>query len=98
MRPDSVEWFALNPPPHAMTPRAPESVEVLASSGPYRSHVDVGWLETSFTDETALHRLRTEAGVRGCDAIFVDLTAAATGMHGNVDPVRFLRGTCVVYR
>jgi hypothetical protein len=84
-----VPYTASNAPPHAMTARTPESVEVFAQA-PQREHVEVGSYATSPSnaDKTAVMRhLRAEAADKGCDALVVSGTNEAG-----------YKATCIVYR
>jgi len=69
----SVQYSLVNPPPHAMTARTPESVEILTAA-PARGHVDVGmiaWPAQSASDDKAeiLRQMRYDAAQRGCDGL-----------------------------
>ena len=82
----------LNPTPRPLAPRAPESVEIFASSGPARAHVDVALLVASQNDGTGtaaiVQSLRARAGAMGCDALFI---------MGMQEGGRLIQATCVVY-
>src|SRR6185503_19557415 len=97
-----ARFLPLNPPPHRLTPRAPETVEFHASGPPSRPFVDIGVIETLQESgatplEDVLARLRVEAGRLGCDGVVF--------LGGNdqvvaVDSVSTLRGyraSCIVY-
>jgi hypothetical protein len=82
----------LNPTPRPLAPRAPESVEIFASSGPAHAHVDVALLVAKQNDGAGtaaiVQSLREQAGAMGCDAVFI------LGMQ---DGGRLIQATCVVY-
>jgi hypothetical protein len=87
----SVAQIPLNTPARALTPRAPDSVEVYASSPPTRPHVDVAVLQVVdyWPRDDAAHRaakLRARAASLGCDALVIG------GAYLNQ-----LFATCLVY-
>jgi len=101
-----VEATALNPPPRALTPRPPESVEIFASSPPARPYVDVASLDVHQTEYSAggealmLETLRARAGEMGCDALFITGTSRHEGDPDLffLDPdSRSVHATCIVY-
>src|SRR5262245_22238333 len=67
-----------NTPPHALTPRAPESVEVFTSRAPERPYSDVAYLEieeknayTRANSKRLLNELIRTAAIEGCDGLVV---------------------------
>jgi hypothetical protein len=100
-----VSSTMINPAPWPMVPRAPEAVELYASSPPSRPHVDVAVLECQQThslneEGTALmiRTLRERAGAMGCDAVFLGNVTDHQGSDAIFDPASTIRqATCVVY-
>jgi hypothetical protein len=105
-----VEFTPINSPPHLLSPRSPESVEMLSSGSPARPHVDVALLEVeqthSFNEEGTglmIRRLREQAAAMGCDAVVLggvtDHQGAQPGSGWDLlDPGSTKRqATCVVY-
>lgn len=84
-----VPYTAMNAPPHAMTARTPESVEIFAQA-PQHEHVEVGSYATAPTSEDktkVMRHLRAEAAEKGCDALVMSGTSEAG-----------YKATCIVYR
>jgi hypothetical protein len=76
-----VDYAPLDPAPHAMTARTPESVELFTGNEPSRHHVLVGKLDMtdpSVTGDALVRKLRYEAAQRGCDALLFT-TATSRG-------------------
>jgi hypothetical protein len=82
-----IDYAPLDPAPHAMTARTPESVEIFTGNEPARHHVMVGKLDMSdpsITGDALVRKLRYAAAQRGCDALLFT-TATSRG------------ATCLVY-
>jgi len=105
-----VDFTPLNDPPRALSPRAPESVEVLSSGAPARPHVDVALVEAEQTHSLneqgtglMIRRMREQAAALGCDAIVLGGTTDHQGAQPGsgwdlLDPGATKRqATCVVY-
>ena len=104
-----VDATPLNAPPHALSPRAPESVEIYASGAPSRPHVDVALLRADQVNRsnadmaTMMRKLRVQAAKMGCDAIVVsgatEQAGAPTGSSfALLDPgTHSLLATCLAY-
>lgn len=98
----STAFSPTNAPPHALSARAPASVEVHTLAPTDRPFVDIGLFE-AYIDTVAdnrdkvMKRLREDAGKRGCDAIITTAGSAVTPVLGpSVDTV--YHATCIVYR
>lgn len=99
----------LNEPPHPMTPRAPETVEVFSSGPPPRAHADVALLEVEQYDRfdggtpKILAELRKKAAEMGCDAVVIGARSERDGAQPGsgwdlLDPgSRTLHATCILY-
>lgn len=95
----------INPPPRPLVPRAPESVQVLASTPPVEPHVDVALLEVTQSEgwnregmEHMIQQLREKAAELGCDAVYVKSTGAREGADPLLDPdVNELLASCIVF-
>src|SRR5579863_7942781 len=61
----------LNAPPHPMTARTPDSVEVFTAGPPTRPRVDVAVLVNNITTDP-LGDLRRRAAALGCDGLVID--------------------------
>jgi len=102
----SVDYSPLNPPPRALSPRSPASVEVFSSSAPDRPHVDVGMITVEEGDfgerspQELLGLLRQNAAWQGCDALVVapPSSKADSDIFAYTHSRRVYSGTCVVYR
>jgi hypothetical protein len=105
----SMQYVPLNAPPHPMTPRSPDSVEVFMGKQPDRQYVEVGTLESQqssefSTDDKAaiIGKMRADAAQRGCDGLlFVGTNdqTVVSGNNGNVNTATLAgyRATCIVY-
>jgi hypothetical protein len=84
--------ITIQPPPHAMAPRPPQSVEVYSSGRPERPFVDVAYLEAAVNSYEGLDNvvgdLRTRAAAMGCDGII---------FNGRDAKLQFA-ATCIVFR
>lgn len=73
----SIDYSPLNAPPHAMGPRAPESVEMFDEKRPTRPIVEVGLFEieqnspASGGTSTMIEKLRNRAAELGCDGVLL---------------------------
>lgn len=69
----SIAVTEINHPPHALSRRLPDEVEVFSSGAPTRSHVDVALISVRDTVHPDMAHfvdvLRDTAGKMGCDAI-----------------------------
>jgi hypothetical protein len=84
----------LNPAPHPLVARSPESVEIFSSAPPSREHQDVALIKVDQTEASdddpralMLRQLREHAAAMGCDAVFLGAIEEAT-----------MSATCIVYR
>jgi hypothetical protein len=103
----SVETTQLNAPPRALTPRAPESIEVYSSAPPTRPHVDIALLRANlinYSDANTPKMVRSlleEASKLGCDAIFISGSAERQGAFTDLQlldvPSHGLLATCIAY-
>jgi hypothetical protein len=73
----------LNNPPHALTPRPPEQVEMFMTARPTRSYAEVALIDGA---HLPMERVRECAAHLGCDALYVDMTSR-----------RFQQAICLVY-
>jgi hypothetical protein len=95
----------INPPPRPLVPRAPESVQVVASAPPLEPHVDVALLEVTQSEgfnregmDLMIQRLREKAAELGCDAVFVKGSSAHEGEDPLLDPdSKQLLASCIVF-
>ena len=96
-------YTKLNDPPHALTPRRPDDVEVFKVQPPGREDVEIGMLETkkpvfdrdAEISPTMIERFRRKAGELGCEFIVLESKKPV-----NAGPERSdrYRAACVVYR
>lgn len=105
-----VEYTPTNTPPRPLTPRAPESVEVITVSQSTRPFVEVAILEARQESGFSLDappeviaKLRKEAGQRGCDAIVMtgsadEVQGSTMRGTGSTETLKGYRATCIVYR
>ncbi len=96
----------INPPPHAMWQRPPETVEIYASGPPARAHVDVGYLEAKQgyeladkDSETFITELRGRAAELGCDALVLGggTSEGTRTWNGTRTSLKGMTAVCVVY-
>jgi hypothetical protein len=73
----------LNDPPHALTPRSPEQVEMFMTGRPTRPYAEVALIDGA---HLPMARVRECAAQLGCDALYVDVAAK-----------RFQQGICLVF-
>jgi hypothetical protein len=102
-----AETTPLNAPPHALSPRPPEDVEVYSSSPPAKAHVDLALIQVDQRNGTTadmaemVAKVREQAGQMGCDAIFVSGASERAGASGGahlLDPgSHLLLATCIAY-
>ena len=104
----SIRATTINPAPHAMRARPPETVELFTSGPPQdRRYVDVAYLEAeqdspySF-DDTAefLSALRVRAGTMGCDGVVVGspTNKVTTGLDLQTpENIKGIVGTCIAF-
>jgi hypothetical protein len=78
-----VSQDVMNTPPHAMSPRSPDSVEVFTAGPPARARVDVAVIHVNSMDP--LGDMRQRAADLGCDGLVL--------VHGDTAST----GTCIVY-
>lgn len=74
--PSPVRYSFLNTPPHRVSPRSGDQVEVFQGSQPPRSYVQIGTIDApdsleNYTDEDLIRHARWEAGRHGCEALIV---------------------------
>jgi hypothetical protein len=104
----SVDFHPSAPPPHPVTAKTADAVEVLSTPAPDRPAVAIGTLEgtssthapTSDGREDVLARLRSAAGERGCDAIALSAIEQKLAATSNGTPLyrAHQSATCFVYR
>jgi len=96
----------LNTAPRALVPRAPQEIEVYASSPPSRAHVDVALLHAEEQDlsgspQRLVQALLQKAAQLGCDALFISGGSERAGrpdLGFLLDPgSHSLFGTCLAY-
>jgi hypothetical protein len=102
----SVVYTQLQSPPHALTRRAPSTVEVCQTE-PTRAYVTVGIVETqpdSVYAETHMtpelvEKMRREAARVGCDALVLQgsTPAPAATLGGRAVASVSYRGACAVF-
>jgi hypothetical protein len=101
----SIQATMINPAPHAMRSRPPETVEIYSSGPPQRPYIDVAYLEAEQQsaysgDDTAqfIRHLRARGAAMGCDGVVLGgVTHAAepsTDLHLSR---KGLTATCVMY-
>jgi len=74
-------------PPHALTVRSPDSVELFTAGAPARAHVDVSVLHAENGDSASrIAKLRESAAAMGCDGLALANTDAGWA------------ATCIVYK
>jgi len=108
-----VAYVPLNPPPHMMTARPKEQVELFASKLPDRPYVEVASIEVQQEDYNhaspaqLTDKLRELAGRRGCEGLVLSGANDATSVSGGVSngsgfvssrTLKGYRGTCIVYK
>ena len=108
-----VAYLPLNPPPHLMTPRPKEQVELFASKLPDRPFVEVGSIEVQQEDynhaspQQLTERMRELAGRRGCEGLILAGANDGTSVSGGVSngtgfvsgrTLKGYRATCIVYK
>lgn len=89
----------INPAPRPLVPRAPESVQVLASGDSLEPHVDVALLEVEQDEgwnrqgmDYMIQSLREKAAELGCDAVYVK----SQSFHEERN-IKQLLASCVVF-
>ena len=105
----SVSYTQLNSPPHALSPRSPESVKLYLSAPPTEPFVEIGMIESqqqsgySLDDTQAIYdKMREEAGHRGCDGLVVVGTNNATQISVsrtmvNSTTLKGYRASCIAF-
>ncbi len=108
----SVKTIAINPAPHAMTPRPPETVEMFTSGPPQRPYVDVALMEAEEESSFSTHKtpemltaLRERGAQMGCDAIVFggmssrdpNLGDTETWLNDDAKGRKGIYATCIVY-
>jgi hypothetical protein len=104
-----VQYLATNPPPHAMTPLAAESVHVYTAGAPDRAFYEVGILTARQSSDFSadempqiIQEMRRVAGEQGCEGIIITESAdqvVPTGDTNNpgVTTLEGYRAACIVY-
>jgi hypothetical protein len=95
----ALQWVPLSPPPHPVASKPAQQVELFTAHAPTRAYEEVGIIQVQRSGyaETSpgelLERLRSEAGMHGCDGLVI------TGYNAVGDrwATTGYRGTCVVY-
>jgi hypothetical protein len=109
----TINDLPLNAPPHMMTARSPESVEIFMTQRPSRPFTEVAMLEAQRASaysgdgpEAVMAKLREAAAQKGCDGIIMnganDATVGSTTVNngvgsGYVTTLKGYRATCIVY-
>jgi hypothetical protein len=101
----SIQATMINPAPHPMQSRPPESVEVYSSGPPQRPYIDVAYLEaeqqTAYSaDDTAqfVGHLRERAAAMGCDGVVLGGVTHAAEPTSDLHLTRKgLTATCVMF-
>jgi hypothetical protein len=101
----SIQATMINPAPHPMQSRPPESVEVYSSGPPQRPYIDVAYLEaeqqTAYSvDDTAqfIGHLRERAAAMGCDGVVLGGVTHAAEPTSDLHLTRKgLTATCVMF-
>jgi hypothetical protein len=100
----SVDTTALNAPPHPLSQRPAEEVEVYSGSPPVKAHVDLALIQADQTNGRGVltelvAAIRERAGEMGCDAIVI--TGASERASGNTSLLNpgshQMLATCIVY-
>jgi hypothetical protein len=102
----TIRQIPTNAPPHPLTARPAESVEVFTATQPQRPFVEVAFFEAqqesavSLDDQSAVFaKLREQAGQAGCDGLIINgPNDSVVGDRHNVNTLRGYAGTCIVYR
>jgi hypothetical protein len=102
----TIQFARTNQPPHALQPRAPETVEVFHAGPPQRAYVEIGVFEGqqmseySFDTRADIARdLQAAAAQTGCDAlVFVGTNDSISGGgEYSVNTRKGYRAVCIVY-
>lgn len=101
----SIQATLINPAPHPMQPRPPETVEIYSSGPPQRPYIDVAYLEAEQQsaysgDDTVqfISHLRARAAAMGCDGVVIGGVTHASEPTTRVHLDRKgLTATCVMY-
>ncbi len=100
-------FMPTNPPPHPLTAKSPDQVEIFTASKPARDFVEIGILQSATAsaafgggDFEMLRRLRTEAATHGCDGVIVTDSSKVAMANGDTASERTgsFRAACIVYR
>jgi hypothetical protein len=88
-----IGYVAVNQPPHPVSPRSPDSVEVFTDARPDRPFVDVATFDVEVMgidrSPDALAKLRSRAADVGCEGLIIsDSMAFAHGKY---------TASCIVY-
>jgi hypothetical protein len=102
-----VDFAPAAPPPRALTPKAPEAVEVVDASPAGRNAIEIGTFKATSSahpptgdgHEDVLARLRRAAGERGCDAIVLSAIEQKLYATSNGTPLyrAHQSARCLVY-
>lgn len=96
-------------PPHQLLTRSPSQVAVFRSDRPKRPYREIGIIESQqesrFSEDNAqaiIDKMRTYAGMRGCDALVILASHDATGVSASSSNTSSktdlgYRGACLVY-
>ena len=101
----SIHATMINPAPHVMQSRPPETVDIYSSGPPQRPSVDVAYLEAEqrsaySEDDTAqfIGHLRERAAAMGCDGVVLGGVTHAAEPNTDLHLTRKgLTATCVMY-
>ncbi len=108
-----VSFTPTNIPPHPMTARPIQSVQVFTTAVPNQPYVEVGVIEarqasaySSGGQTKILNAMRTQAAQYGCDGLVINGTANSVEGSGStsngsgsssVRTLKGFRGTCIVF-
>ncbi len=100
----TIRTTEINPAPHPLGARPPETVEVFTSGPPARPHVDVSFLEIQQESKLSIDdtreliaKLRIEAAARGCEGLVIGgVTHEPTG-GDQTTSLKGMTATCIVY-
>lgn len=101
----AIQSTMINPAPHPMQSRPPETVEIYSSGPPQRPYIDVAYLEAEQQsaysgDDTAqfIRHLRERAAAMGCDGVVLGGVTHAAEPNTDLHLSRKgLTATCVMF-
>lgn len=111
--PSPVQYSFLNVPPHRVSPRSWDQVEVFHGSLPPRAYVQIGTIDApdsleNYSDADLITYARAEAGRHGCEALIVTSIVSTSSTTARVLPGLYttrdtssahgITCACIVYR